>query len=223
MSAFIKIFHLFFFFSSRRQHTRSYGDWSSDVCSSDLYVDQHREGDLSLKRSEEFGFPIFKTIAEAVRCGGDKLAVDAVLIIGEHGNYPNNEIGQKKYPRYEFFKQVTDVFRKDGRAVPVFNDKHLSWNFDWAKEMVATSHELGFGFCAGSSLPVTWRMPSIDMPFGADVEEILCVAIGGVDSYDFHELELIQCIAERRRGGGLGVVSMHALWGCSVLSSLGSR
>src|SRR5207248_7761449 len=27
---------MFFFFSSRRRHTRSYGDWSSDVCSSDL-------------------------------------------------------------------------------------------------------------------------------------------------------------------------------------------
>src|SRR5207248_4356290 len=29
---------VFFFFSSRRRHTRSYGDWSSDVCSSDLVV-----------------------------------------------------------------------------------------------------------------------------------------------------------------------------------------
>src|SRR6266705_4447113 len=35
---------LFFFFSSRRRHTRSYGDWSSDVCSSDLEVG--RDGDL---------------------------------------------------------------------------------------------------------------------------------------------------------------------------------
>src|SRR5207248_8863986 len=35
-------FFLFFFFSSRRRHTRSYGDWSSDVCSSDLhYLDVH--------------------------------------------------------------------------------------------------------------------------------------------------------------------------------------
>lgn len=186
------------------------------------YVDQHPEGDLSVKRSEEFGFPIFKTIAEAVRCGGDKLAVDAVLIIGEHGNYPNNELGQKKYPRYEFFKQVTDVFRKDGRAVPVFNDKHLSWNFDWAKEMVAISHELGFGFCAGSSLPVTWRMPSIDMPHGAEVEEILCVAIGGLDSYDFHALEVMQCMAERRRGGETGVVAMHALRGDAIWKGLES-
>src|SRR2546428_5542600 len=29
---------VFFFFSSRRRHTRSDRDWSSDVCSSDLYV-----------------------------------------------------------------------------------------------------------------------------------------------------------------------------------------
>src|SRR3989454_5658708 len=27
---------MFFFFSSRRRHTRLQGDWSSDVCSSDL-------------------------------------------------------------------------------------------------------------------------------------------------------------------------------------------
>src|SRR6266516_1589539 len=30
------IFFCFFFFSSRGRHTSSYGDWSSDVCSSDL-------------------------------------------------------------------------------------------------------------------------------------------------------------------------------------------
>src|SRR5256885_10708041 len=29
---------LFFFFSSRRRHTRLQGDWSSDVCSSDLDI-----------------------------------------------------------------------------------------------------------------------------------------------------------------------------------------
>src|SRR2546422_8368332 len=31
-------FTLFFFFSSRRRHTRCSRDWSSDVCSSDLFV-----------------------------------------------------------------------------------------------------------------------------------------------------------------------------------------
>jgi hypothetical protein len=185
-----------------------------------VYVDQFPENDLSRSRAAEFKFPIYPTIAETLRCGGDKLAVDAVLIIGEHGNYPQSDIGQTKYPRYEFFKQVTDVFRSDGRTAPVFNDKHLSWNWDWAAEMVAISRELKFPFLAGSSLPVTWRMPSIDMPYGAEVEEMLCVAMGGVDSYDFHALEVIQCMAERRRGGETGVAAVQGLRGDAVWKAL---
>jgi len=184
------------------------------------YVDQKPEGDLSRDRAEEFGFRIYPTIAETLRGGGDKLDVDAVLIIGEHGDYPTNEFGQKEYPRYQFFKQVVDVFRKDGRTTPVFNDKHLSWKFEWAKEMVETSQSMKFGFCAGSSLPVTWRMPSIDLPFGAEVEEIVCVAFGATDVYDFHALEALQCMAERRRGGETGVAAIHALRGDAVWKAL---
>jgi hypothetical protein len=89
------------------------------------YVDQAPKDDLSRQRAREFGFKMYPTIAEALRSGGDKLAVDAVLVIGEHGDYPTNELGQKKYPRYEFFRQVTEVFKKDGRTVPIFNDKHM--------------------------------------------------------------------------------------------------
>src|SRR5689334_310278 len=58
------------------------------------YVDQQPDGDLSKKRSEEFKFPLYKSIAETLRCGGKELAVDAVLIIGEHGNYDKSEYGQ---------------------------------------------------------------------------------------------------------------------------------
>ena len=184
------------------------------------YVDQFPKNDLSRQRAEEFGFTIYPSIAEALRCGGDELAVDAVLVIGEHGNYPTNELGQHLYPRYEFFKGVTDVFREDGRIAPMFNDKHLSWKWEWAKEMVDTAHEMKIPYLAGSSLPVTWRMPSIDMPLGAEVEELMCVAIGGIDSYDFHALEVIQCMAERRRGGEKGVVAIQALRGESVWNAM---
>lgn len=184
------------------------------------YVDQFPKNDLSRKRAAEFGFTIYPTVAEALRLGGDALAVDAVLIIGEHGDYPKSEYQQTKYPRYEFFKAVTDVFRKDGRTVPVFNDKHLSWNPEWAQEMVDIARELKFGFAAGSSLPVTWRMPAIEMPDGADVDELMCVAMGGIDSYDFHALEVIQCMAERRRGGETGVVAMQALRGENVWKAM---
>jgi hypothetical protein len=177
------------------------------------YVDQTPKNDLSRQRAEEFGFKIYPSIAEALRCGGDKLAVDAVLIIGEHGDYPLNDIGQKKYPRYEFFKKVVEVFEKDGRTTPVFNDKHLSWKWEWAKEMADTARAMKFPFLAGSSLPVTWRMPATDMPFGAEVEEVMCLAMGAVDSYDFHALEVIQCMAERRKGGETGVAALQALRG----------
>lgn len=184
------------------------------------YVDQFPEKDLSRSRAQEFGFKIYPTIAEALRCGGDQIAVDGILLIGEHGNYAKSEYEQTKYPRYEFFKQVTDVYRQDKRTVPIFNDKHLSWKWEWAKEMYDLSRELNFGFCAGSSLPVTWRMPDIEMPYGADVEELMCVAIGGIDSYDFHALEVIQCMAERRKGGEKGVVAVQALRGESVWQAM---
>ncbi|PHX95066.1 MAG: hypothetical protein CK546_04455 [Pedosphaera sp.] len=184
------------------------------------YVDQTPAKDLSRDRAQEFGFTIFPTVAETLRCGGKQLAVDAVLLIGEHGNYPKNELGQTQYPRYELFKQITDVYRADGRAVPVFNDKHLSWKWEWAQEMVAISRELKFPFLAGSSLPVTWRMPAVEMPSGADVQEVMSVAMGGVDSYDFHALEVIQCMAERRRGGETGVKAVQALRGDAVWAAM---
>jgi hypothetical protein len=185
-----------------------------------VYVDQTPKNDLSRQRAQEFGFKIYPTIAEALRCGGKRLAVDAVLIIGEHGNYPTNKLGQKQYPRYQFFQQVAGVFQKDGRVVPIFNDKHLSWRWEWAKEMVDTARKLRIPFLAGSSLPVTWRMPAIDMPHGAEIEEILCVAMGGLDSYDFHALEAVQCMAERRRGGETGVVALQALRGKAVWKAM---
>jgi hypothetical protein len=197
------------------------GKWhrpALDVVSA--YIDQFPKNDLSRKRAAEFGFTIHPTIAKALRCGGDKVAVDAVLLIGEHGKYGTNKIGQKLYPRYEFFKQVVEVFRKDGRSTPVFNDKHLSWKWDWAKEMVETARKLRFGLLAGSSLPVTWRMPAIDLPFGSEVEEVMCVAMGQVDSYDFHALEVIQCMAERRKGGETGVAALQALRGEAVWKAM---
>jgi hypothetical protein len=184
------------------------------------YVDQKGADDLSADRAKEFGFTVYPTIAEALRCGGDKLAVDAVLVIGEHGKYPKSPIGQTQYPRYEFFKQIVAVFEKDGRVVPMFNDKHLSWNWDWAKEMYDTARRMKIPYLAGSSLPQTWRMPAVDLPFGAAVEEVVGLAIGQVDSYDFHALEMIQCLVERRKGGETGVKSLQALRGEPVWKAM---
>jgi hypothetical protein len=188
-----------------------------------LYIDQFPEGDLVRARSKQFGVPIYPSIAEALTLGTSKLAVDGVVIIGEHGKYPRNEKGQTLYPRYEFFKQAVKVFEASGRSVPVFNDKHLSTEWSRCAEMVADSKRLGFPFLAGSSLPVTRRMPAIDMPHGTPLVESVCAAYGNVDSYDFHALETAQCMSERRRGGEVGIRNVHAVRGAKMWEIVAGR
>lgn len=197
------------------------GEWVEprvDVAS--VYIDQFPEGDLARERIARHELKQFPSIAEALTLGGDALAVDGVVIIGEHGNYPRNEKGQTRYPRYDWFKQVVEVFEKTGQSCPVFNDKHLSTVWSECAEMVEDSKRLDFAFQAGSSLPVTWRLPSIDMPYNAPLEESVCVAYGGVDSYDFHALETAQCMSERRAGGEVGISQVHALRGEKLWETL---
>jgi hypothetical protein len=182
-----------------------------------LYVDQVGADDLSRDRAARFPrMKMYPTIAEALTCGTGKLAVDGVVVVGEHGDYPKTPKGQVQYPRYRFFEEIVSVFRSSGRSVPMFNDKHLSWNWEWAKKMYDTSKEMGFAYMAGSSLPVTWRIPSVEFPDGARVREALCICYGGVDSYDFHGLETIQGMVERRKGGESGVKWLQAYRGDKV-------
>ncbi len=181
-----------------------------------LYVDQKPEGDQSAERAKEFGFQVYPTIAETLRCGGPKIAVDAVLLIGEHGQYPRNDKGQVLYPRYEFFQQCVEVFEKDGVAVPVYNDKHLSYSFEKAKAMVDASKRLKFPMLAGSSVPVTWRLPELELPLNCEIEGALMVGVGGSDPMDYHALEGLQCMIERRKGGETGVKAVQMIEGEAV-------
>ena len=129
-----------------------------------MYVDQIGKEDMSRDVSRQFNIPIYPSIAEALTPGGGKLAVDAVLLIGEHGNYPTNAKAQVQYPRKEFFDQIVAVFRSSGRVAPVFNDKHLSYRWDWAKEMVDTAREMKIPLMAGSSVPLAERRPPLELP-----------------------------------------------------------
>ena len=197
------------------------GKWQAprfDIAS--VFIDQHPEGDLAPSRIEKYKLRSFSSIEEALTLGTSKLAVDGVVIIAEHGKYPDNEKGQRRYPRYDWFKKVVKVFEASGRSVPVFNDKHLSTVWSECVEMVEDSKRLGFPFLAGSSLPVTWRMPSIDMPIDTPLKESVCVCYGRPDSYDFHGLETAQCMSERRKGGEVGISRVVALRGENLWQTL---
>jgi hypothetical protein len=180
------------------------------------YADQFPENDLAREAAARLKVPLYDTIAGALNLGGDRLAVDGVLLIGEHGEYPENELGQRMYPRKEFFDQIVSVYRKSGRAVPLFNDKHLSYRWDWAKEMYDTSKELGCPMMAGSSVPLAQRIPPLDLLPGAELDWAVAVHGGGVESYDFHGLEVLQSLAEFRRGGETGVSRVQFLEGDSL-------
>ncbi|GAC1450285.1 MAG: hypothetical protein NVSMB9_34630 [Isosphaeraceae bacterium] len=182
-----------------------------------LYVDQFPDKDMSRDVAKKYKFPIFPTIAEALCLGGKTLAVDAVLSIAEHGKYPVNAKGQHEYPRKRFFDEIIAVYEASGRVAPVFNDKHLSYRWDWAREMVDTARRLKVPFMAGSSVPLAERRPSMELPPGAEVLGAVSIHGGPVESYDFHGLEVLASVIEARRGGESGIASVqflegHDLW-----------
>src|ERR1043166_7362476 len=178
-----------------------------------LYADQFPDGDLGRAFAAKYNIPIYKTIAEALCLGGDKLAVDAVLSIGEHGEYPVNEKGQREYPRKRFFDEIIAVFRRSGKVAPLFNDKHLSYRWDWAKEMYDTARAMKIPFMAGSSVPLAQRRPPLELPARAKTEEAVSIHGGGLESYDFHGLEVLQAMIEARRGYEPGVARVEFLRG----------
>ena len=188
-------------------------DWSI----AGVYVDQPKHpGDMSRDLAKHHGFSLHADVAGALTLGGDKLAVDGVLLIGEHGDYPYNDKGQKLYPRYELFQRIVEVFRKSGRTVPVFCDKHLYYDRKRAQEMFDTSRKLGFPMYAGSSLPITWRRPELELPLGSRIREALVVSRGEIEIYGIHMLEALQCMVERRLNGRQGVRSVQCLEGDAV-------
>jgi hypothetical protein len=181
-----------------------------------MYVEQQKDNDLSKGLARRFDFRLAATPAEALTWGKDKLQCEGVLLIGEHGDYPYNDKGQKLYPRYELFQKIVETFRKTGQTVPVFCDKHLSYDRGKAKEMAETARKMGFPLMAGSSLPVTWRRPELELPLGARIEEALVASRGELEIYGIHALEALQCMVERRAGGETGVKAVTCLEGDAV-------
>jgi len=178
-----------------------------------IFTEQVPENDMSRPMAKKYNIPIFRTVADALTLGGDSLAVDAVLLIGEHGVYPMNDKEQKQYPRFEMFLKITDVFRQYKKSVPVFNDKHLSYSWRQAKRMVEISKELKFPMLAGSTIPVSWRIPALDTPFGKAQKYAVGISFSGLDIYGFHLLDGLQAVVERRKGGETGVKSVQCLEG----------
>ena len=162
-------------------------------------------------------------IADALTLGTGRLAVDGVLLVAEHGNYPLSATGNHQYPKRRFWDETIEVFRKSGKVVPVFIDKHLSDNWDDARHIYDTARELKIPLMAGSSVPGTWRHPPADVARGARLTEIVGITYGIDRRLRLPRAGGRAALAEQRRGAKPGSGPCSASRGDAVWRALDQR
>lgn len=182
-----------------------------------LYTDQRKpEKDIGRLLAASHRFRVSESIEDALTLGTGRLAVDGVLLIAEHGDYPKSSIGNTQYPKRRFWEETLKVFRASGRVVPVFIDKHLADNWQDAKFIYDSARELKIPIMAGSSVPGTWRRPAADVKRGARLREIVAITYHITEHYGFHALEVVQALAEQRKGGETGIKAVQTIAGDAV-------
>ncbi len=193
-----------------------------DQIDDNAWVGHDDATDIGVRIAEMNGATIYPTIAQALTLGGDKLAVDAVIYIGEHGEYQNNRLGVKMYPRMNYLEQIFRVFDASKKSVPVYTDKALAYSWLDSKWIYDRSKELNVPMMAGSSLPYCWRDPDLVHPIGTKITEAVAIGYGSLESYGFHVAEILQCMLERRAGGETGIASVQGLGGDDVWAAMDS-
>ncbi len=187
-----------------------------------VWIDQIGANDTGVRIAKMNGAAIYPTIAEALTLGGDKLAVDGVIYVGEHGDYPKSRYGVKMYPRMNYLEQIFRVFDASNKSVPLFSDKHLAYSWLDSKWVYDRAQELNVPMMAGSSLPFCWRDSNFEHPIGTKIKEAVAIGYASLDAYGFHVAEILQCMVERRKGGETGVASVQGLTGDEVWKAMDS-
>lgn len=182
-----------------------------------LYLEQKSPRDTSRTIMSQMGVPIVAKVADALTLGGDKIAVEGVAVVAEHGDYPKSPTGAVAYPKRKLFEQIFATVDQYGRrGLPAFCDKHLADTWTDAKWIYDEAKKRDMPLMAGSSLPLGWRSPPIDVPRGAKLKEIHALSYAPIDVFGIHALEAMQALAERRAGGETGVAAVQTIVGSDV-------
>ncbi|MBP1990147.1 hypothetical protein [Paenibacillus eucommiae] len=186
-----------------------------------IYTDQVPAGDMSREKAAVSGVPIYATIEETLKMAHVNGGLDGIILIGEHGDYPEDERGRKWYPRRRFLEEVLQVLDRIQVKLPIFSDKHLSYDIDHTVWMYNELRERDLPFMGGSSIPHAPHVPVMDPIHLADAVEWLVVSFSSqTEAYGYHALDVLQSLAEKRVGSARGVSSILALQGEEVWQAM---
>jgi hypothetical protein len=92
----------------------------------------------------------------------------------------------------------------------------LSWTLSEAKKLANVASTQKLSLIAGTTLPVTWRLPEVDVAAGARLKEALIVVQGASPAAELDGLEGLLPVIQRRRGGESGVRRIRLLEGTDL-------
>jgi hypothetical protein len=186
-----------------------------------VYTDQVPAGDMSREEAGRCGVPIYPTVEEAIKKPFAEGGLDGIIIIGEHGDYPEDEKRRKHYPRRRLLDETLKVLDELDLRIPIFSDKHLSYQIEDTVWMYEQLKRRKLPFMGGSSIPHTPYVPEINVKIFEDAKEFLVVSFSAAtEAYGYHALEVLQSIAEKRSGGESGVRAVYALEGDQVWEAM---
>jgi hypothetical protein len=169
------------------------GRWHSPrLTTASFYVDQFPFNDMAREQAAEYGIRICRSVTEAIE------GVDGIAMIGEHGDYPRTPRGNFMYPRKRYFDEVVRSFEKNGRVLPLLNDKYFAYEWADARSMADRVRAMRIPFACGSTVPLAWQRPPLELPPKPQFEELLGVSYSDIEEHTYHAIEAVQSVAERR-------------------------
>ncbi len=108
---------------------------------------------------------------------------------------------------------LTAVLTHARRGTPCFVFGTLAADLAAARTFTTLAAARQITLAAGTALPVTWRLPQLDLPANAPVDEALIVVQGPSPLAELHALDGMLPVLERRAGGERGVRQVKFLSG----------
>src|SRR5438309_3499289 len=140
------LFDLFFFFSSRRRHTRWNCDWSSDVCSSDLLVELSLEDwDATMGVNVRSLYLVTRAFLKSMLDAGTGTIVNIASLAGKNGVEGGTAYCASKHAVLGFSKSLMLEVRKRGLRVVAICPGSVSTPFMDKRERVRPAPDRALG------------------------------------------------------------------------------